>query len=834
MYKNICILLMATLLLVAFSGAAFGAPPVVKTVRVLSSNPLVPHDVCSGVATRLKGTSDVSGGNIQWTWDFGDLTPVATGTVSNAYVIEATHTYAGAVGNAYVAKLTVKNTTTNEQTTRDYPVLIQPCALATRVNIAIDEGLWYLHKTMNRFTSGVVPVGNWTSGNAASGYPSVWAANVNAFEVNGFLKGGPAEDPYTETVGRGLEYLFTQLAATGIPASQTNSLGTFNPDSNGNGLGVYTSQGLAIYQGGPFVDAIVASGTPTAIALLGPANVVGRQYQDIVQDMVDYFAWCQYDSPAGGGWRYGCNEHPDNSACQWAAIGLVPATRQWGLVLHDLVRQFNVTWLNYSQAASGAFGYTGTGTAWGPYATTPSGMVQLALDGLGRSSTLWDKAETYMRDNFGNSGNCYSAPKAYYYGLFSLTKSMLYHDSNNDKVAEPLKLLRSATAGKGPMLWYEAEQGVDQGLSQAEPGIPAGLPLGLAPTDGVAKTLVLDQAADGYWSGHNCTGTQYPFETGWAIIMLRRTVVELPPVAKAEAFPNPALAGMMVTFDGSTSHHLNPLKQIVQWEWDLNNDGTFETVGLTASRSFPSDGNYLVTLRVTDNSTPALTDTDTVTVVVMPPPVPPTANAGGPYNFCTNRTPWFLNGLGSVNPDEGISEPGQPPNTIIEYAWELDGNNTFNDAFGTTPNVTAFFTALGVGSYSIQLRVTDNSAVSHPITGGSNLSDTDLGQVFVRLGTDPACSCVIDLAARAKPTKADLTWSWRPGAHHYNVYRGTIGGGPYLKIGAVYSPGLPGKGVYADSGLTNGVTYYWVVREAAINNDELCQSNQASATPVAR
>jgi hypothetical protein len=107
--------------------------------------------------------------------------------------------------------------------------------------------------------------------------------------------------------------------------------------------------------------------------------------------------------------------------------------------------------------------------------------------------------------------------------------------------------------------------------------------------------------------------------------------------------------------------------------------------------------------------------------------------------------------------------------------------------------------------------------------------------VVVRAGTDPACACVSNLAARPKPGKADLTWTWRLGAAKYNVYRGTVSGGPYLKIGTVTSPGLPNTGVFADMGpLTNGVTYYYVVREAALNNDELCQSNQASAKPMAR
>jgi hypothetical protein len=347
--------------------------------------------------------------------------------------------------------------------------------------------------------------------------------------------------------------------------------------------------------------------------------------------------------------------------------------------------------------------------------------------------------------------------------------------------------------------------------------------------------LVDDQNAGGYWYGHDYTSDQYPFETAWAIMMLRRIVPYIHPVARAEATPNPALAGQTVTFSGSGSFHPDPARTIVLWEWDLDNNGTFETTGVTASRSFPTVGSYPVTLRVTDNGTPALTNTSTLMAVIGRPPLPPTAQAGGPYSFCTNRTPWFLDGSGSVNPDEGLSEPGHPSNTIIAYDWELNGDNTFNDAAGASPDVTGAFTALGVGDYAIRLRVTDNTAASYTSSGVVNLSDTDTAHVVVRAGTDPACACVSNLAARPKPGKADLTWTWGPGAVRYNVYRGTVSGGPYLKIGAVSSPGLPGTGVFADMGpLTNGVTYYYVVREAALNNDELCQSNQAAARPMAR
>lgn len=822
----ISLLVVAAAALAIMSASAFADAPVVKTVRVLASNPAVPHDIVSGVATRVKGTSNVYGANIQYTWSFGDGSANVTGTVtsSNYYALEATHTYTGAAGSAFVARLTVTNTDTGESAFSTYNLVIEPDVLATRVNIAIDEGLWYLHKTMTRTASGAVPIGYWTSSsNAGSGYYSNDAANVNAFEVNGFLQAGPAEDPYTETVSRGLNALFLRISTYAI-GLQTNPLGTFNPDANGNGLGIYvSSQSYPFYQGGPVVDAIVASGTPNAIAPLGGANIIGRTYKDIVQDMVDYFAWGQYDSsPVGGGWRYSANEWPDNSVCQWVAIGIIAAERQWGVIVNPIVKNWNAVWTTYSQHASGYFGYTDTSPVWGPYATTPSGMVQLVMQGVGRGSMAWDRAETFMRNNFGNTGGASNSVKDYYYGLFSFTKSMLLHDSNGDGVAEPITMLQSSTAGVNPIDWYAAE------VSKGDP------------TDGVARTLVNDQDVAGYWYGHNYSSTQYRFETAWAIIMLRRTVVELPPIAIADATPNPVLAGMVVNFNGAASYSTNPVRSIVKWEWDLDNNGTFETLGVTASRTFPADGDYPVTLRVTDNGASPLTDTDTIIIAVRQPPVAPTANAGGPYNLCMNKTPWFLNGSGSVNPDEGISEPGQPGNTIIEYAWELDGDNDFNDAYGVTPNITGL---LGVGAYLIQLRVTDNSAASHPSypIGGTpaNLSDTDSAPLNIRAATDPLCStsCVSDLTARAKPTKVDLVWTWRTGAHHYNVYRGTISGGPYMLIGEVSAPSLIGgisKGVYADLGLVNGTTYYYVVREAAANNDEFCQSNQASARPTAR
>jgi hypothetical protein len=42
--------------------------------------------------------------------------------------------------------------------------------------------------------------------------------------------------------------------------------------------------------------------------------------------------------------------------------------------------------------------------------------------------------------------------------------------------------------------------------------------------DGIAQTIVGRQNTAGYWYADNYTGAQYPYETAWSLIMLKRTV----------------------------------------------------------------------------------------------------------------------------------------------------------------------------------------------------------------------------------------------------------------------------------------------------------------------
>jgi hypothetical protein len=83
-----------------------------------------------------------------------------------------------------------------------------------------------------------------------------------------------------------------------------------------------------------------------------------------------------------------------------------------------------------------------------------------------------------------------------------------------------------------------------------------------------------------------------------------------------------------------------------------------------------------------------------------------------------------------------------------------------------------------------------------------------------------------NLSATAGNQQATLIWTASGGATSYNVKRGTASGGPYTTVGSRAGT------TYADTSLTNGTAYYYVV--TAVNaTGESGNSNQATATPAA-
>jgi len=82
------------------------------------------------------------------------------------------------------------------------------------------------------------------------------------------------------------------------------------------------------------------------------------------------------------------------------------------------------------------------------------------------------------------------------------------------------------------------------------------------------------------------------------------------------------------------------------------------------------------------------------------------------------------------------------------------------------------------------------------------------------------------LMATAGNARVSLTWSASTGATSYHVKRATTTGGPYTQVSA------PTTTTFADMGVANGTTYFYVV--SAVNSaGESANSSEASAKPSA-
>jgi PKD repeat protein/predicted phosphohydrolase len=179
-----------------------------------------------------------------------------------------------------------------------------------------------------------------------------------------------------------------------------------------------------------------------------------------------------------------------------------------------------------------------------------------------------------------------------------------------------------------------------------------------------------------------------------------------------------------VSFDGSGSHHTDPSRKIVLYEWDFDGDGVYDysSTEPAAEHTYPAyynpDGSidwgataktYTVYLKVTDDDpvTPK-TDVDTCNVHITAPPWKPVADPDGPYEGNIG-TPVQLDGSKSYDPESKMFPPGHPwYETIAKYEWDFDYDGLRFDVDFLDVKPTCTWTWHSEGKYIVALRVTDS------------------------------------------------------------------------------------------------------------------------------
>ncbi len=167
------------------------------------------------------------------------------------------------------------------------------------------------------------------------------------------------------------------------------------------------------------------------------------------------------------------------------------------------------------------------------------------------------------------------------------------------------------------------------------------------------------------------------------------------PVAGFNFTPTSPQTGQAVSF---TSTSNDPDGTITSYAWDTDDDGAFDDGTLSsAQQTFTTPGVHTVSLRVTDNDGAANTISRDVTA--------------------TNRAPAAGFDIAQSAPLTGEqvdfeSTSTDPDGTIAAFAWDLDEDGTFDDGAGPS----AQRTFLDSGTFTVRLRVTDNSGATNTAT----------------------------------------------------------------------------------------------------------------------
>jgi hypothetical protein len=693
------------------------------------SNPSIAHFTYSGAEITLKGIA--RGGATDYSWDFGDGSPVVSAAISDSYNLGIKHTYSGAVGKLFIATLTVSNGPDTDQD--QYLVKIyessdlsKPDELDVRINMAIDEGLWWLHTNMIRAIYGPIspgynqPYGYWNESTYGCPLAAVGTA-VDAFQLHGSKANlDYTSDPYVETVQRALNYLLYHTYSFPIGLQSAG-----NPDTNGNGIGLVANQssnlydGRQTYIGGICMTALASSGAPNRIAALGGADVYNRKYSEIVQDMADFFAWGQVDSGSGrGGWRYHANySDSDMSTTQWPPLAMLAAEENMGSTVPQFVRDELIYFLNYTQYTglddhNGGFGYNYPDSILN-VTKAAAGIICHEFLGTALTDSKVESALGYIYRHWNDTGSSWDDQRMIgnSYGMYGVMKAMRIPNPDITRVTEYDYNAGNQTVNSFD--WY--------------------YPPNTEPREGLAHYIVRTQQSDGSWDDVPGPNPAHDaFCTGWRILILLKGVTIIPPEAViCDCDEQEYNWNQDINVDGSCSYHPDITRSIVLYEWDWDYDGTFEpdATGVTATKAggYSATGLYPVALRVTDDNPDNLgghqTDIYVCDVNVHEPPHSPHAFANGPYLGWVN-VPVTFDASASWDPD----------NEIVLYEWDLDNDGLFgaddddcfgaaDDALGVKPQWTWTSPYYGV----IGLKVTDAAYGEFPATSDVDYSTVDIG-----------------------------------------------------------------------------------------------------------
>lgn len=708
-----------SLTILAFVLAGALAPSLFAQLQVkvppgVGTNPALPHVTWDGQATTLKAVA--YGGTAPYTfqWDLnGDGTYDTGPTAAVGQNCQWTNTYSVPATRDYVARVKVTDNV-GAIATHDYLIRVHDIVAATppiRADKAIDDGLWYLHSQLTATTVGTssLPARYLNDGGGERNEAATGVA-LQAFQNKGHRLNGAATNPYVDDVAWMQNWLLAQIQTVAIGVQPFG-----NPDTNGNNIGLRFASNQ-IYGAALATVGIATVNLPLQVAPAGlDANVSGRTYADICQDLVDWWCWAQNDAGQGS-WHYtpnntgldGSQNHFAATALHWCRESMGATIPTWvvgptGTINDTIIASRNTT----PGANYGGFGYN-SNAQWVNHAKTAGNLATMDLIGDTVATQRVLDAFHWIGDNYQqwnggaanasgvNSGSFPGNDLGDFYYMYSIMKGC--------RAFTPAVDTFTNTAGTVTIDWYAD-----------------------------CRTFLLgSQQANGSWANgvNGCVGplaqTVNNLMTAMGVEILETTFLVQPPVAVADASPSTCLENQVIQLDHSNSYHLDAGRTLVLFEWDADNNGTYEfsTPNLYQTYAFnvgTGVGSRTPRLRVTDDIGQQSVDSSlVVTVLAGGSNVPPVAiaippGASGPTADYTYDLSTETLAQGGVQFDASASYDSN--DSIANYDWDLNNDNTFGDITGVNPIMvqgdrTTWVPGWTAGNiYTIALRVRDTFGV---------------------------------------------------------------------------------------------------------------------------
>ena len=246
---------------------------------------------------------------------------------------------------------------------------------------------------------------------------------------------------YADNVIAGWKFLLTSGPNVGLYAQklaigmQTNG----DPDSNGNGYGIYFEGGSRdVYYTGICSMAIAATGQPDRPndgGLDYDTDGDADTYGEIAQEVADWLAMAQCDSGYGrGGWYYYAHNNggssADNSISGYATLGLA-SLEGFGSSVPQFVKDELDLWIDYIQCdTNGGSGYSSP-CSWVNLLKTGNLIFEMTFVGDDQSTQRFQDAmdyiETHWHDQNYDPGWGYNqGSPAHYQAMYCLMKGFEY------------------------------------------------------------------------------------------------------------------------------------------------------------------------------------------------------------------------------------------------------------------------------------------------------------------------------------------------------------------------------------------------------------------------